>query len=44
MVRYMGLLTHDRIFIPPGLLTKFEVNRLNLTYHGALDKMNMQKA
>ena len=44
MVFMLGIITHNREFMPSGFFSKFEISRLNFTYHGALDGMNLNKA
>lgn len=43
MVFLLGRFTHDREFLPNAYFSKFEINRLNFTYHGALDLMTLPK-
>jgi hypothetical protein len=37
MVFLLGKFTHNREFLPSNYINKFELNRLNFTYHGALE-------
>lgn len=37
MIFFLGKVTTNREFIPNAYFSKFEIARLNFTYHGALD-------
>lgn len=44
MVFLLAKITHNREFLPQAFFSKFEISRLNFTYHGGLDQMNLNKA
>ena len=41
MIFLLSKITHNREFLPQAFFSKYEISRLNYTYHGALDNMNL---